>query len=124
MRGKGICSWHYENAKLEGLVEDPARLTGLPKKRLHRDRCLRCFCAGKLGAAGRSEGSRTAANSQLYSCRLGHADAFTERLQGDCRSEIGGIFRAVSPCGFRRAGGRAGDAKTMQRAGEASAASD
>jgi len=54
----------------------------------------------QVGAAGRSEGSRTAANPQLYSCRLGHADAFTERLQGDCRSELAAASVLYLPANF------------------------
>src|SRR6267378_3454644 len=115
---------HHEKPTLEGIVDDRLRLLSVPTSCIHRARFLRHFDSRKLCSGSEGERSGPAANSQLYSCGVGYADALADRLQGDCRSEIGGGFGAVPSRGFRCAGGRAGNAEALQRASEAPGASD
>src|SRR5229473_2424619 len=115
---------HHEKPTFEGIVEDQSRLLSVSTNRIRRAYFMRHFCSRKLRSGGGSERSGAAANSKLHSCWVGHADALAERLQGDCRSEIGSRFGTLPSRGFRCAGGRAGDAKTVRRAGQALAASD
>src|ERR1700675_2671908 len=83
---------HHENPTLEGIVEDQSRLLSVPTNHSCRARFLRHFCSRRLRSEGGSERSGAAADPQLYSCWVGYADALAERLQGDCRSEIGRGF--------------------------------
>src|ERR1700736_233957 len=115
---------HHEKPTFEGIVEDQLRLLSASTNHSCRARFLHHFGSRKLRSGGGSERGGAAPNCKLHSCWVGYADALAERLQGDCRSEIGDGVGAVPSRGFRCARGRAGDAEAVPRAGEAPAASD